>query len=422
MKAYKVYFVLSLISLLLIGCAAPMSGAYKVMPNGETKKIDPSLIESPLTGYKLSAGDVISVRVEQEKNAIESNQYKLEKEDKLSVSFSQSASKNYKIATGDKLTLNIQGEEENLYDVLVAPDGSIVLPRLGKRIKASGTTIEQLRLRSIAAYKKLYLKPKIYWSLTDTFSEELNELSGVYNVGYQGAIVIPNLNRFDVLGKTVDAVKAQMSHMVSQKFNNDIIANVAVIKGNILEVDNIQSDRNLSVTIDTDGSLYLAGFGELQAQGKNKSELETIIRDNIQVRYQNPIYVSVGLLKYADNSVYIGGEVRRPGRYPFANNLSILRLIASAGWSQTTGDLSRVLVLRADEGNGYTIYKTNVKEILKGKGQSSQDLKMGPQDLIIVPPTGIAKGNRFVAQFIKGILPFGTNVSYNFNDDSQNNP
>jgi polysaccharide export outer membrane protein len=414
------FFTLSFILILITACAAPLSGSYKILPGGVTEKIETSQLQSPVLSYRFYAGDVVSVKFDQLKISNNTNaQYRIEKRDLLNISFSQQPSKNYRLASGDKLLLNIQGEDEIAYEVLVAPDGRVVLPRIGRRLKVAGLTIDQLKSRSIAEYEKLFLEPKVYWSLITSFSKDLTELSGEYSVGSEGAIAIPNLGRFEVLGKTIEDVMDELGQTVSARYGNDISANVSYRLGNIFEIDEIQSEDNLSTKISMDGSLYIRGFGLVQAVGKTAKELEQLIINKVQPLYQNPLSVNVQLLDYADNSVYIGGDVNRPGRYPYISNLSILRLIATAGWAKSSGDLTKVIVLRVNQNNGYDIFMTNLQEIFEGKGESAQDFKVGPQDLIVIPPTRIAKANQFVKDYIRGLLPFGINVNYNLNFEDQ---
>jgi hypothetical protein len=102
--------------------------------------------------------------------------------------------------------------------------------------------------------------------------------------------------------------------------------------------------------------------------------------------------------------------------------MSLLKLIAFAGWGTEFADMANVVLIRSVGDNDYVIYRTNLTEVIEAKGPASQDFKITPQDLVVVLPTDVAKANRYVSQYIKGILPFGANVSYNINSRSNFNP
>lgn len=216
-----------------------------------------------------------------------------------------------------------------------------------------------------------------------------------------------------------------ISEFATQKFRNRVVANVSIYDVNIREqVDSRITLSGVKMHANTDGrpsrvaedgTIFVPDLGDVEAQGKTLNEFKSEIKQKLQAKYQNPIRVNVSVIEYADHNIYIGGEVRVPGRYAYTNKLSLLKLIAQAGWSNENADMDNVLLLRPTSENGYTIYATNLNEVIEGKGPGAQDFKINPQDLIIVPPTGIAKTNRMVTQYVKNFLPFGMNVSYNIN-------
>lgn len=433
MKNYQSIFlsaVLSiLLSALLSACATPMSGSHLMQAGKPIQKIDPNTLNTGVEAYRLSVKDVLLIKIEAQE--IASNTYKIEKGNQLRVAFAMSQQANYKISPNDELNLEFPDEVEGLYTVLVSPDGYVTLPRVGKSMKVTGLSLNQLSAKSISAYKNLYISPKLSWSLTRTFNEQLTRMSGEYFVGSEGNIVIAELGQFYVLGKSGEDVLKELSEKASSKFNNPISASVSVAKVNQREqVDNRLTPNGLQISynpsnipsrIADDGTVYISEVGEILAQGKTIAELKEDILKKVQPNYQNPIMVSISMQEYADYTVFIGGEVRQPGRYPYAQKLSMLKLIALAGWGNENADFGNVLLLRGGKDNSYLIYKTNLDEIIDGKAPGAQDLKITPQDLIIVPPTGIARANRFITQYVRGILPFGTTVVYSINSNANIN-
>ena len=409
----------------IVGCASSMSGSYLVQAGKPMQKIDPQKVNMAADVYRISAKDQLLIQVDGAKDG--STAHKLDKGNqvKIVLTHQEDANSAYKIVPGDELSLEFPDEVEGSYQILVNPDGRIALPRLGKSLLASGLTLVDLGVLSSKEYKNMFIKPKLAWAVTRAFSERLTNFSGDFYVGTEGNVAIPGLGSFYALGKTEKELERMVSEFATQKFRNHVVANVSIYDVNIREqVDNritlsgvkmYTNGEGRPSKVADDGTVYVPDLGDTEAQGKTLSEFKAEVKQQLQAKYQNPIRVNVAIVEYADYNIYIGGEVRVPGRYPYTHKLSLLKLIAQAGWSNENADMDNVLLLRPSSENGYTIFATNLNEVIEGKGSSAQDFKINPQDLIIVPPTGIAKTNRLVTQYVKNFLPFGMNVSYNIN-------
>jgi len=412
-------------------CSTPLSGAHIVRAGAPLQKVDPQKVNVGAGVYKLAPRDQLLIQVQSLDVSGVAN--KLEKGNQVKIVFTQAENSGaeYKLVAGDQLSLEFPDEIEGSYQVLVSPDGRVSLPRLGKSMLVAGLTLQELNALTTKEYKNMFLKPKLVWAITISFNEKVTRLSGDYYVGAGGNIAIPELGNFSVLGKTEQQLEKILSEAASQKFKNNVKVHTSIYDVNMRDrVDNritlsgvkmyINSD-NRPTRIGDDGLIYVPDLGDIEAQGKTLAEFKEEVTKKLQVSYQNPIKVNVSIVEYADHNIFIGGEVRQPGRYPFSNKLSLLKLIALAGWSNENADLANVLLLRANDADGYTIYSTNLAEVMEGKGSSAQDFKISPQDLIIVPPTEIVKTNRLMAQYVRNLLPFGTSVSYNINSNGFSN-
>lgn len=402
-----------------------MTGSHIVKAGKSIQKIDPSEVNTTAEIYRITVKDQLLIQIEGAKETGAPHKLERGNQVKLALTHQEDPNTAYKIVPGDELSLEFPDEIEGSYAVLVNPDGRVALPRLGKSILASGLTLSDLSTLSAKEYKSMFIKPKLAWAVTRAFSERLTTVGGDFYVGAEGNIAVPTLGSFYALGKTEKELERMISEFATQKFRNHVVANVSVYDVNIRE----QVDNRISVSgvkmnanaegrtsrVADDGTVFVPDLGDVEAQGKTLSEFKAELKQKLQAKYQNPIRVNVSILEYADHNIYIGGEVRIPGRYPYVKKLSLLKLIAQAGWSNESADMDNVLLLRPTGDNGYTIYATNLNEVIEGKGPSAQDFKINPQDLIIVPPTGIAKTNRLVTQYVKNFLPFGMNVSYNIN-------
>lgn len=417
-------------SLGLHGCAKPLPGAYLMEPGKPLKRIDPKEVNQANPVYKITPRDALLIQVQMHKTPDVSP--KMDKGNQLRIGLNapNEATDSYNLVPGDELNLEFPDEIEGTYTVLVNPDGRISLPRAGKSIQVSGMTLAELNSVSAKEYRGIFLKPKLAWAITRPFNERLEKMSGDYFVGADGNIVIQGLGMFNMIGQSQKAIAEKITNAATAKFKNKVIANVsmfdAVVRNQVdnrLDISGVEMYANVDsrpTRVEEDGTIFVPTLGSIDAKGKTIAELREEIKAGLQPKYQNPIHVNVSVQEYAENNIFIGGEVKQPGRYPFTNKLSLLKLIAFAGWSNENADMANVLLLRANQENGYTVYRTNLEEVMEGKASGLQDFKLSPQDLIVVPPTDIVKKNRFVAQYIRNILPFGTNVSYNIINQAGN--
>lgn len=416
--------LLLLASLIVAGCAKPLPGAYLVQAGKPLQKIDPNRVNQLNPIYSINPRDLLLIQVQMAKQ--KNTTPKLDKGNQLSIGFVTESNKSaYHLVPGDQLALEFPDEIEGHYEVTISPDGRLSMPRTGKSMLASGLTMAELYAESTKAYRGIFLKPKLSWSLLKTFNQRLDRMSRDYYVGANGNLVVQGLGRFNVLGQSEENISKRLTKAATAKFKNKVKAHVAlfdaVVKNTVddrLDVSGVEMYTNMESRpsrVGDDGNLFIPTVGNIKAQGKTLQVLRDEIKAALTPKYQNPIHVNVSVREYAENNIFIGGEVRQPGRYPYSNKLSLLKLIAFAGWSNTQGDMANVLLLRANARNGYTIYRTNLDEVIAGTASSAQDFRLSPQDLIIVPPTDIAKKGRFISQYVRNILPFGTNVSYNIN-------
>lgn len=420
---HKSYLVLLFACVLLTGCATESTtGAYMVKGKDHLEPVDPKQINAQSYQYLLSAKDVLLLQIQPTENTAE--RHKLEKGNQLRAVFSvnQEAKSQYRVVPGDELSLEFAEDVENGYQVFVGEDGRITLPRLGRMLPVSGMTLAELNKLTVKEYRGIYLDPKPSWSLAKDFKDKIEKLSGDYDVGFDGEVVVPFLGRFRVLGKTADIVESEFTRSATARFGNAVKANVMVARVNRrdqvdtrLTPSGLEMATNLNnapTRVTEDGMLFVPTVGNVKVAGKTVEQARKEIAALVQANYQNPVNVSLAVQEYADNSIFIGGEVRVPGRYAFTNKMSLLKLIATAGWGTETADLGNVMLIRQRADNQYVVYKTNLDEVILGSTDGAQDFRITPQDIIVVPPTQITKSNRFIDQYVRRMLPFGTSVSY----------
>jgi polysaccharide export outer membrane protein len=175
-------------------------------------------------------------------------------------------------------------------------------------------------------------------------------------------------------------------------------------------------DFDNQLPVRPDGRFALPLVGDIEAVGSTPDELRARLETAYAAHLRYP-EVTVNVVEFGSNVVYVGGEVRDPSILKLDVRTTALRAIMAAGGGLTTGDLRKVVIVR-DRG-------TPEPEILMldlSKGletlASAEDLWLQPRDMVFVPRTGISKANQFVREYIRDMLPIQSsfNLQYQFTE------
>jgi protein involved in polysaccharide export with SLBB domain len=126
-----------------------------------------------------------------------------------------------------------------------------------------------------------------------------------------------------------------------------------------------------------DGSITLPFIGSVVAQGKGSGELQKEIR----ARYVEGKIYSASLnvtVKGQERFFFVDGEVRSPNRYVWAEGMSVLKAVSSAGGFTDYARKTRVTVTRLD-GRKFSV---NCEKAIENP---ELDLPVYPGDRVLVP-------------------------------------
>jgi protein involved in polysaccharide export with SLBB domain len=129
--------------------------------------------------------------------------------------------------------------------------------------------------------------------------------------------------------------------------------------------------------IKADGTIYLPLIGSIQAAGKTAGQLQREIQDAYVPRFYQPGQLTV-TVKSEYRMFYVYGEVRRPDRFAYSGQMTVLSAIAAAGGFTDFAAKTRVQLIRS---NGERV-EVNTKRALKNR---SLDPAVYPGDNIYVP-------------------------------------
>lgn len=166
---------------------------------------------------------------------------------------------------------------------------------------------------------------------------------------------------------------------------------------------------NATVPVNPDGTIMLPLFGSVHVAGKTIDEIATLLEERAAEFYSDPD-ITVNVQNYRSKHVYVFGEVRAPGRYPYTGSSTILSLLAAAQPSRTA-DQKRIQVLRP-HGNGEGVDRMTIdlgRWVKRGVTDRNALLEEG--DIVYIPPNGFAEVGYAMQNLLRPVSPAAQTVN-----------
>ncbi len=160
---------------------------------------------------------------------------------------------------------------------------------------------------------------------------------------------------------------------------------------------------NGTVKVRPDGHITLEDLGDIYVAGMTPAELDSVITAAYSQIVHAP-EVTVIVRSFAGLSIYVLGEVDRPGIVELKPKMTVLQALAAASGPIRGAKLNSVVLLRQDAAGALKATRLNLKQSLLKDG-AYQDLFVQPEDIIYVPKTFIANVNNFLTQVYDGLFP-----------------
>jgi protein involved in polysaccharide export with SLBB domain len=132
-----------------------------------------------------------------------------------------------------------------------------------------------------------------------------------------------------------------------------------------------------------DGVVSFQLVGEINAAGMTTDDLTKVLTDIYAKRFRQP-EVSVSILSFANQTVYVGGEVNQPAALPLAGTLTLTAAIFRSGGFKDSAQQETVELIRAADGGQRQV--VNVQAILRS---GAPDIELKPGDIVFVPQSTI---------------------------------
>lgn len=168
-----------------------------------------------------------------------------------------------------------------------------------------------------------------------------------------------------------------------------------VQEGDRLEISVLEDPGlNRTVLVRPDGRISLPLAGTVQAAGNTPEQVQDLIRRSLARQFVTPPTVTVSLVGLGTPelgtagdgtvSIYVMGQVGRPGVYQVAPPIDALKVLALAGGPGVFAARNRVQVRRRGADGGETVMLLDYDSIERGLVPSAEIL-MADGDVIVVP-------------------------------------
>lgn len=141
------------------------------------------------------------------------------------------------------------------------------------------------------------------------------------------------------------------------------------------------------VRVRPDGMISIDLIGDVQAAGRTPFEIAAAIQQGIG-RFKRDAAVNVMVVDSPSQFVTIYGEVLRPGTFPLDTDTRVSEAIGRVGGARPFASLNSIRVIRTI-GKETKVIRVRLSDI--SKGDLSTNIAIREGDLIVVPPTVLAR-------------------------------
>ncbi len=156
------------------------------------------------------------------------------------------------------------------------------------------------------------------------------------------------------------------------------------------------------ILVRPDGIITPQLIGEVRAAGRTVAELKALLEKEYVEILLSPM-ITVSVVDLVQPSVFVGGQINKPGRYELRDASTLMQSIFLAGGFTREARRTMVIHARPDGKGDWVIRKANVLELIEGKS-ADKDVALKDGDYVFVPDSRISQFNRAVEAF-RGVIP-----------------
>jgi polysaccharide export outer membrane protein len=277
----------------------------------------------------------------------------------------------YRLGPGDIVDLSVWRRPEiSAGNIVVGPDGTIAIPRIGI-INVLNRTLGQVQEEIAAKLALLYEKPEVTLIIREFHNNKAFVL---------GRVVKPGVVNFPGEGTLLEALA--LAGGLPYHGKETFLTKCAIIRG-----------RDIVIWVDL---MDLLNNGNMA--------LNALIRNN------DVIFIP----EAEDETVFVMGEVAKPGPVHLKRGLSLVKAVMLAGGLTADANPEKVFILRQYSGKG-EVRQADLKHMLE-HGDFSGNYALRPNDIVFVGPTGMRKFNYALEQLLPTlrVLSLTTSIGESF--------
>jgi len=179
--------------------------------------------------------------------------------------------------------------------------------------------------------------------------------------------------------KEAEAIETALQFVAKQKHSYRIGG------ADLLQITVYQEeDLGRKVRVSPEGEITFPLIGRVTVLGLSVASAEEALTKRLTRFLINP-QVSIFIEDYGNKTIYVLGEVKKPGSYPLPTEapLSVLEAITLAGGFTEYASVDRTRIIRKGKMGKQTI-NIEISEITK-KGDKSKDIPLKPNDVVFIP-------------------------------------
>ena len=217
-------------------------------------------------------------------------------------------------------------------------------------------------------------KPKKLNNIEKLFNSEtaILEDNVIRQVGYD-LFTTPAGLKGNTTGKFNPNYKLSVGEKVSLYLYGDSVDVMAISGSSLLSpVVNSQVDSN--------GNIFIQGIGVISAENRTMADVEKEINKLANQKYKN-LKIKLNVASNQEFSVFVYGQVNKPGKVFVGNNSSLMDALSAAGGVKNTGSLRKISYTSGKKTQEVDLYKT----IFSGE---DEDIILKPNDKIFISGIG----------------------------------
>ncbi|MFQ5707699.1 MAG: polysaccharide biosynthesis/export family protein [bacterium] len=142
-------------------------------------------------------------------------------------------------------------------------------------------------------------------------------------------------------------------------------------------------ELNQTLHVPSNGRVSLKGVGEFKVAELTAKAFEAVLKEKYGAWLSRP-RIRVQVVPAARFSIYVGGEVLRPGRLPYAGKLTVARAILLAGGVKNNNSGKyEVTIFRNQGPEGIKMFKLKLQHVASKWGKN-KNFELNPYDVIFV--------------------------------------